>query len=190
MPRKHEFEKAEVLELATVLFWSQGCQATSPMQLATEMGLSKSSLYNTFHSKQQLYLECLQAYVDKRVVIFRGIFNEYDFPIAIEMIFQRTLDALIIKNRRGCFIVNSAVELSPHDREVEAVVLKGFQRIEKTIYKGLLNAQEKGIVAKSHDAEALAKFYLSNINGLQVMSKSNPRREPLEKIIKIVLSIL
>lgn len=190
MSRKQAFEKDEVLESAMILFWTQGCQATTPMQLIKEMGLSKSSLYNTFQSKKKLYIECLQAFIDQRVSIYKNIFEGNDFPIAIEMMFKRHLDALVIKNRRGCFIVNSAIELSPHDPEVEGLVLRGFQRIEKILYKSILEAQKKRLVSKDHDADSLAKFFLSSSNGLSVMSKSNPERESLEKIVNVILSIL
>ncbi|MBF0277707.1 MAG: TetR/AcrR family transcriptional regulator [SAR324 cluster bacterium] len=190
MARKQEFEREDVIDSAMTLFWIQGCQATTPMQLITEMKLSKSSLYNTFQSKKKLYLECLQTFIDQRVSVYRKIFEGNDFPVALDLMFKRHLDALAIKNRRGCFIVNSAIELSPHDTEVEALVRQGFQRIENVISKGLVKAQEQGLVSKNHQAEALAKFFLSSSNGLSVMSKSNPERESLEKIVKIILSVL
>jgi len=57
MARPREFDRNLVLEKAMQVFWSQGYEATSLTDLARSMGLSKSSLYDTFGSKHDLFLE-------------------------------------------------------------------------------------------------------------------------------------
>jgi len=66
MARPREFDRNLVLEKAMQVFWSQGYEATSLTDLARSMGLSKSSLYDTFGSKHDLFLESIDI-VDKLV---------------------------------------------------------------------------------------------------------------------------
>ena len=58
--RKLEFDKQEALEKAMELFWSSGYNATGLKDLLKAMGIQRQSMYNTFGSKHQLFLEAVQ----------------------------------------------------------------------------------------------------------------------------------
>ena len=68
MARRREFDEQAVVANAMELFWRQGYRATTPRDLLTATGLSKSSLYATFGSKEGLFLAALDAYLDDQVV--------------------------------------------------------------------------------------------------------------------------
>ena len=51
--RPLEFDPEEALAAATRVFWIKGYEATSTKDLMDAMGLSKSSLYQTFGSKKR-----------------------------------------------------------------------------------------------------------------------------------------
>ena len=62
MGRPREFDTTEALERALDVFWANGYEATSMRDLTGAMGLSKSSLYDTFGSKHELFLSALDHY--------------------------------------------------------------------------------------------------------------------------------
>jgi TetR/AcrR family transcriptional repressor of nem operon len=62
--RPLEFNPATVLDAAIEVFWRKGYVATSMLDLLEAMDLSKSSLYQTFGSKQKLFERCLARYTD------------------------------------------------------------------------------------------------------------------------------
>ncbi|MEK9754967.1 MAG: helix-turn-helix domain-containing protein, partial [Rhodospirillaceae bacterium] len=73
MARPREFNREQVLERAMQVFWSKGYAATSMRDLTEAMGLSKSSLYDTFGSKHDLFLESIDFYRDNVTVQVRSV---------------------------------------------------------------------------------------------------------------------
>ena len=62
MARPREFDTTEALSQAMQVFWSKGFKATSLNDLLDAMGLSKSSFYDTFGSKHEVFLETIEHY--------------------------------------------------------------------------------------------------------------------------------
>ncbi|MEL7378280.1 MAG: helix-turn-helix domain-containing protein, partial [Bacteroidota bacterium] len=64
MPANPVFNESEVLDKARDLFWERGYHATSISDLEKALGLSRSSLYNSFGGKRALYDLTLARYRD------------------------------------------------------------------------------------------------------------------------------
>ena len=65
-PQK-QFDRDEVLERATQLFWERGYEATGMTHLLEHVGIGRQSLYDTFGGKRALFLECLSHYFRGRM---------------------------------------------------------------------------------------------------------------------------
>ena len=75
MARPREFDEEKVITRATQLFWELGYRRTTPQNLLEVTGLSKSSLYATFGSKQGLFELCLKHYVHYQEVLLRQVLS-------------------------------------------------------------------------------------------------------------------
>src|SRR5215475_13264083 len=62
--RPREFDRDAALEAAMLLFWRKGYGETSMPDLCEAMGVRSPSLYAAFGSKEALYLEAVERYVD------------------------------------------------------------------------------------------------------------------------------
>ena len=94
------------------------------------------------------------------------------------------------KQCRGCLIVNTVVELAPHDDESARVVNAILQKIEKAFYDCLNKALEMGEISEKKDIKALSRYLASSTHGMLVTGKSKATREELEDIVKVVLESL
>ena len=65
MARPREFDELEALDQATKVFWTHGYNGTSLVDLTNAMGISKSSFYDTFGGKRDLYLKTLDYFTEK-----------------------------------------------------------------------------------------------------------------------------
>ena len=74
--RPLQFDPDEAVAKATELFWKQGYEATSTADLMAAMRLSKSSLYQTFSSKQDLFNLCIKHYGDESDQRFKAALKE------------------------------------------------------------------------------------------------------------------
>lgn len=63
--RPIEFDPEKALDAAVDVFWCKGYEATSMSDLLTAMKLSKSSLYQSFGGKRQLFTRCLTRYQER-----------------------------------------------------------------------------------------------------------------------------
>ena len=64
MGRPKTFDETAALDQAMQVFWAKGYAPTSLTDLLAATGLSKSSLYETFGSKHDLFLKALERYRD------------------------------------------------------------------------------------------------------------------------------
>src|ERR1700744_812019 len=117
MPRPREFDETRALEAAMHCFWRRGYEATSLRDLTTAMGLTAPSLYSAFGDKQQLFGKALERYLDHTT---RGRLQRLEKTMAPKQALQSFFDEIIQhslkdRERKGCFLVNSALEIAPHD---------------------------------------------------------------------------
>ncbi|TFE22702.1 TetR/AcrR family transcriptional regulator [Cohnella luojiensis] len=191
MARTKEFDEDAVLLKAMRLFWEQGYEKTSMMDLVSHMGVHKRSLYDTFGDKHSLYMKALNRYSD---TIEQSIKSNMNGARTAEKAIRLLLEAAIRQEEdelpKGCLMVNTAVELALHDSESRAWVNQSMNGSEQLI-RGLIEAgQQSGELDKTLNAEQLSFYFHNAFTGLRVMAKTSDDREKLKQIIETTMSIL
>lgn len=192
MGRPREFDEAAVLQAAIHCFWSQGYEATSVRDLAHSMGITGASLYNAFGDKRALYRRSLDHYIansfDDRVRRFESELPPLD---ALKAFFAEIIERSITdKERKGCMLVNSALELAPHDKEFRRVVAGVLGEVEAFFRRCVEAGQSSGKIRTAQSAEDLARLLLSVLLGIRVLARSRPKRELLEGALRPVFAFL
>jgi TetR/AcrR family transcriptional repressor of nem operon len=133
MARPREFDEDTVLEAATQRFWTNGYEATSMRDLADRTGMTTPSLYNAFGDKRAIYRLVLDRYVRRALESCSAIFGGDDPPLhALERYFDDLIEEVLADAlQKGCFVVNTALEVAPHDADFRELVTNVFDRIEK-----------------------------------------------------------
>lgn len=192
MGRPREFDTTEALDKATQVFWIKGYEATSLNDLIQAMGISKSSFYETYGSKQSLFLSSIDHYATtalKDMVLTL----ESDIPgrEAIAQVFLNTANRFITNaTPMGCFLSNSAAELAPDCEPAKEKVGGYLQRAEEAFTKAVARGQQEGTISGDHDARALGRFLVSSMNGLQVVGKANQDESLLKDIVATIIKAL
>lgn len=173
-------------------FWARGYEATSVRDLAEGMGITGASLYNAFGDKRTLYQRALNHYLDQTV---RERIERLESSLppreAIAAFLQEVIErSLSDRQRRGCMLVNSALELAPHDADFRRVVADELAHIEDFFRRCVQSAQQVGAVTTTQNAEDLARLLLSVLLGIRVLARTRPQRVLLEGVVRPVLSIL
>ena len=192
MARSRAFDNDEVLDAAIECFWRRGLAATSVRDLASEMGINVPSLYNAFGDKRRLFAEALERYAQQsmRERISR-IETKYAGSEAIEAFFKEVIArSLSDPDRRGCLIVNSALEVAPHDKELQLVIAAYMAEIESFFRRCLeASAREGGLTAATDTAD-MSRLFLGILLGIRVASRANPQRALLEGMVRPALALL
>ena len=192
MARPMAFNKDEALDQAVGLFWNRGFEATSIRDLTAELGITATSLYNAFGDKQQLFLLALERYCQQRQSAQLAQLDLEPSPRkAVELLFQHAVDAYLSdKDRRGCFLANTALERAPHDPEVAAVVRRGFDEAEKFLTRKISEAQAKNEIGNKQKPAMLARGMLAAFLGLRSMVRAGASKSELQSALSGVLSVL
>ena len=186
MARPREFNEDTALEAAMQRFWNNGYEATSMRDLADETGMTTPSLYNAFGDKRAIYRLVLDRYVRLALETCSAIFEGDDPPLrALERYFDATLEELLTDRlHKGCFVVNTALEVAPHDQDFRDVVTKVFGGIETCVRDCVAAGQRDGSILTSQPAADIARLALSTILGLRVLARTNPDPELLTGVVR------
>ncbi len=185
MARPREFDKTEVLDAALQCFWGKGYEATSIRDLTEAMGISTPSIYNAFGDKRLLYVEALEHYCRTRThPLIERFEHRYTGIDAIVAFYKEVIERSVAdRERRGCFLINSAVEVAPHDTMMAKVVAAHLAAVQGFLRRQLQSAQAAGEIELAADASGAADHLLSVLLGLRVLARSRPERELLERTV-------
>jgi TetR/AcrR family transcriptional repressor of nem operon len=191
MARPREFDEATVLEAAMNCFWAQGYELTSIRELAKQTGITGASLYNAFGDKRSLYRQVLGHYLEQTVRDRVARLEQLPpFP-AIRTFFDEIVERSVTdKQRRGCMLVNSALELAPYDPEFQKLVAQEMIFIEAFFRRCIEAGQKDGTISAIRPGAELAKLLLSVLLGIRVLARTRPERAVLEDAANGALELL
>jgi TetR/AcrR family transcriptional regulator, transcriptional repressor for nem operon len=192
MARTKDFDENEVLNKAIELFWRKGYNGTSMQDLVDGLGISRSSLYDTYTDKHTLYVKALESYQSAGACKIQAIIN--NAASAKETIKQllelATGELLVDQQHKGCFMVNAEVETAPHDSEVNDLVCKNEQQMEQAFFEVIQKGKDNGEIKNQQDARALARFIFNAVKGMRVTGKSTTDKSVFDDIISLTVSAL
>src|SRR5271170_4086344 len=192
MARPREFDEATTIEAAIECFWRRGYQATSVRDLVDKMGISAPSLYNAFGDKRALFVRALDQYLERST---RARIKRLEDSLPPKQAIRRFIEEIIERSvndreKRGCFLINSALEVAPHDRELGALIADRLAEIEAFFHRSIKAAQAEGVVPRDRAAKDVARLLLGVLLGIRVLARSKPERALLEGVARPALALL
>ena len=170
-------------------FWGAGYEATSTQDLCAATGLGRSSIYNTFASKHDLFERALRHYVDERNVALAELMNG-DLPVKEKV---RTVLWWAVEpdpdEPLGCLVVNSLVELAPRDPEIAEFLRRDNDKRLRVMRAAFELGRSRGELGADQDPLTLAHFVFATVSGLRVAARGGADRAALESIARTALSV-
>lgn len=192
MPLEKQFDVDDALNRAMAAFWAHGYEATSIRNLLDCMGINRGSLYATFGDKRSLFLRALRRYdAVHREAWTRALAKSASPRDAILAAFEGVVSAALeTGSRDGCLLVNTALELSPHDEEIAGIVRHGLTGME-TFFREMIGlGQRRGDIRGNLDSVEAAGRLLAVLIGLRVLSRSRPEEPLLRSVASQAAAIL
>ncbi|MGW0434274.1 TetR/AcrR family transcriptional regulator [Micromonospora sp. NPDC003197] len=181
------FDEDEAIDAAMRAFWHAGYEATSTQDLCAATGLGRSSIYNTFTSKRDLFEKALDRYMETKAAAILEVL-EGDLPIVekIQVLFRQAID-IEVGDPAGCLVVNTVVELAPRDPEIAARLQRDHERRLAALHTAIDAGRRVGEIATDKDPEALAHFVIATIGGMRVAARAGADRATLEMVATTAL---
>jgi len=173
MGRTAKFDREAALEISMNEIWSYGFEACSVKALSEKLGITRSSFYNAFGSREALFLEVLELYFSRSPDRVLNDVNETkNVRQLLTELFKdvcrtRTKD----QTARGCLAVNCVVELVGGEQELGSIlknaVLSSIEQFELILKKAAIRGEINNDGKLREKALALQNLII----GLNVMSK-------------------
>ncbi len=178
------------MDAAMRAFWEAGYEGTSTQDLCAATGLGRSSIYNTFASKHDLYQRALRRYMaSKNSDTFALLERSGTAKDKVRSLLWRIVDAPA-DDPLGCLVVNATVELGRRDPEVTELLRADLERRMAALTAMIEAGQRAGEIDNARSATHLAHFVVATIGGMRVSARGGADRETLEAIANVALSCL
>lgn len=200
MARTKAFDEQEVLVKAQELFWKKGYHATSITDLTKHLQISKSSIYETFGNKDDLFLKSLNHYLgynQKRKSI--NSIAEGGISATLEQFLGLAVErAWSDLERKGCFAVNCTVELAALElvasekktaigSQVKTILNANFEQFVENWALYFKDQQAQGQLSGKKDPQALAQFLFATLSSINLLSRKASDRRVLENIAQTAI---
>ena len=187
MPREIAFDETTILARARDLFWEQGYTATSIQDLEKALGIRRSSIYNTFGGKRELYNRTLQQYQEENLGRLRELLHGApDLRVALVDMFVHAATQEhpeCLAKARGCYIVNATTEMANSCADALNFVSDNRQRFTSILKEALARSQVQSQLDAGSNVDELADYLFLCYNGLQVLVQTGIEREALVRAV-------
>ncbi len=186
--RPRSFEIEDALERAMGVFWRQGYEGASLVDLTAAMGISAPSLYAAFGNKEGLFQAVLDHYDKARAAALAEVLNAPTArEVASRFLYSVADFATDPKGPPGCLLLQcgsscdeSAAripeEVARHQAEKEAALRERFER-----------AQAEGDLPNGATPAAFARYLIAVSSGMCVQAAAGASREELYAVAELAL---
>lgn len=176
MTTSAKYDRQEVVQKATDLFWRKGYHATSMRNLQEAVDLRPGSIYGGFGSKEGLFKETLQNYADKSVETLKSFSEIHDSPLEALKAFVTSVVS-VSKSPQApsnmCMLVKTISELTEDNAELVAEAQRLLARMESEFAELFKQAQNNGELDATKDPKRLASLLQLQLMGLRAYVRSN-----------------
>jgi AcrR family transcriptional regulator len=189
--RPAAFDRAKALREAMKLFWERGYEGTSFDDLIAAMGISASSFCNSFGSKEALYCEATQTYLEWAGQWFFAILHDpsTDTRTAFALLFEATAEEFTRRGDHplGCMISLAATHGPPGMKNIRDMMAEHRAFSESALAARIRKGIADGDVPEDTDCDMLAAYYSAVARGLAVQARDGATREKLAEIGRLAM---
>jgi AcrR family transcriptional regulator len=185
------FDRAIALQEAMKLFWERGYEGTSFDDLIAAMGISASSFYNSFSSKEALYCEATRSYLEWSGQWFFAILNDpsIDTKTAFARLFEATAEEFTRGDHPlGCMISLAGTHCPPGMSNIRDMMAEHRAFSEGAMAARIRKGVADGHVAEDTDCDMLAAYYSAVARGLAVQARDGASRDKLAQIGRLAMT--
>ncbi len=191
MARPREFDEDEVIKSAMEAFWHRGYEGTSVRDLMEATGLAKGSVYKAFGDKETLFRAALKRYLADGESRFTQLLEAHSAEDALEAWFENIVRSASRRNGPiGCFVVNTCIELAPHDTEIRTLLRAHVRRVEGLYERALQKGIDEGSFCSDLDVPRMARMIQTLMFGMQSRARAGLSRAEAQNLVQHAFELL
>lgn len=182
------FDREEALDAAMNLFWDRGYHAVGLSDLEARTGLNRSSLYNSFGSKDVLFALALERYTEHMLNEMLAVLASGSAGLADIESFVRQLGRVLkTQAGRGCFMVNTMAGALGAVPDGTALAKRYIAMFLQAVSAALGRAVERGEIAAAA-VNADAQMLLGVVLGANLLARARQPQQLVEAVLDSALA--
>jgi AcrR family transcriptional regulator len=170
-----KYDRQETVRKAAYLFWEKGFHATSMRNLQDQIDMHPGSIYAAFGSKEGLFREALQWYVNTSIERLSACVHSQASPLNA---LKQFVKEIALGFRQGapsemCMLVKTISELTEDNEALLMEAKRLFNVMEDGFADLLSQAQAQGELSSEKDVRRLARLLQMQLIGLRVYARAN-----------------
>ncbi|KGD80164.1 TetR family transcriptional regulator [Tatumella morbirosei] len=192
--RPRQFDRQQAVITAMHLFWQNGYDATSLSQLKAAIGggITAPSFYAAFGSKEALFREAVECYLQTHAQVTETLWDESLGPrLALESAFRGSLRMQYEEGHpRGCMVALGVMScIAEQDRAILAPLTASRQRTRDGIQFCIDRGIRSGELQNSPATQALTTVFDSFMLGISTLARDNAPKQSIEQAIEQILTL-
>jgi AcrR family transcriptional regulator len=188
MARPREFDEDAVLEKALRVFWENGYEGASLNELLSSMGLTKSSLYKAFGSKENLFRKVREKYGREYLVYQREALAQSTPRKIAEHLLIGTVELHCGKTTPlGCLETNGALACSDENEAIRLELARSRDRLRSLLRKRFDATREQGSLPAGMSSDEAALLLATLVQGMAVQAKGGVAKKDLLRLVGCTL---
>jgi len=192
------FDEKSVLDAAVSEFRVHGFTDTSTEQLCEAAGVRRSTLYNTFTSKDELFVQALQHYLETTSAAQREVLDDESLNgierlhAYFDLMIGEEVCAAEDGHAAGCMAIGTRMtpDVARRDDRIKRLLDKGLSNQLSALSLAVRQGQADGSISKNVDPENAARLVASLVAGLRVMAQAGRSPEELRSMTSLGLTAL
>jgi len=173
-----------------ILFWQKGYDTCSMDDLLSETGLSRSSFYNTFGNKRDLYVSILDYFGQLSLIACQTLHAKKTMIAALNDFFQTIFFSPAVKLEHGCLLVNTILEQQGNDDALVKIASDKLFNIEQELVSFFERSQSSNQLKRTLSPHQFSTYFMTVIKGLRVAAREGKTNTELQINIQTAMLIL
>lgn len=190
--RPRRFDEDAVIQSAMGVFWANGYEGSSLDQLTTAMGITRSSLYQAFGNKEDLFLTTVERYLEDTL---QPAMNTLKGEPQLETALRGFMSAIVISatahaDHKGCLITCVLADSAGSSVMMANKLENAFNRLEDVLVQRLDQAVHCGQLSNDVDTTTRAAVVAATARGLTLRARAGTPRPQLLAIAEAAIPLL
>lgn len=186
------FDRDHALGQAMMMFWDRGYEGTSFDDLVSAMGISASSFYNSFGSKESLYVQAVDAYARRASRWFtQALDQEGSTCDAFRALLHSAAEAFTCPDTpSGCMIAIAATQCSPAQARLREMMIAQRHMADGLMQARLRRGVDEGDIPATTDVPLIAAYFGAVMTGMGVQARDGAGFDRLDAVGRMALCVL
>lgn len=186
--RPRAFDRDAALGAAMELFWQHGYEGVSVKMLEERLGITSTSLYAAFGSKDRLFDEAVELYDPEGGTPTDRALALADVQDAVTALLRDNAAAYVDPaTPAGCMLVLSAVNLSAGHDDIGEKLAARRRRDSEKIRRRIEAARDEGALPQGLDAGKAGAYLVTVLHGLSIQARDGMTSEEADGIVEVAL---